>query len=164
MQPARKQADLPSPYERAVESALSEYERALNDVRAARSTLANAEAEAASVLRLAETVIAHLPQERRTGFDERLGRLRAGDVGGRPSSATYRNVVELFANHPPRQWSVADAFSALAAKGLPADADQIQNVFQYLARKGRLKRVSRGRYYVVGVGIGIEGDPAGEYD
>lgn len=164
MQATRRQANQPSPYEAAAESAIASYEKAQNDVRAARIALAHAEANAASFGRLAETLLAQVPEERRDAFAERLARLRVGEFGGRPSTVTYRNIVELFGNHPPRQWSVPEAHRELAAKGIPADPDQIQNVFQYLARKGRLKRVSRGRYIIVGYGVGIEGDPEGGYE
>jgi predicted transcriptional regulator of viral defense system len=51
---------------------------------------------------------------------------------------------------------VPEVQEALTDKGIQAEPQQLHNVLGYLARKGLLKRVSRGRYYVIGYGVGIE--------
>jgi hypothetical protein len=49
-------------------------------------------------------------------------------------------------SRPENDWSVAEAHGELAANGISCDFQQVQNVFQYLARKQRIERVSRGRF------------------
>lgn len=152
-----------SPYEVALESAASDLERMQAEIRDLRKALAIAEAHVREIGGLIDRLIQRVPPERRAAYERRLAPLQSPIRSGR-GTTTYENVIELFVHQPPRTWTAPDVHKELAAKGIPSDPDQIHNVFQYLARKGRLRRISRGRYEVVGYGVGIEGDPMGGYE
>src|SRR5947208_11371607 len=141
-----------SPYQSAVESAISDFERAQQDVRLKRNDLAIAERRSHELFQLIEKLLTMLPIDQAAGYRARAVRLRSPGRAGRGTTVTYDNVIDFFAKHPTRQWSPSEMHQELSANGTPADPDQIHSVFQYLLKKGRLKRESRGRYSVIGYG------------
>jgi hypothetical protein len=151
----KRQIDRSSPYEAALESAIKDSERAQDLVRERRAALAAAESRGHELLKLAETLLEQIPPDRQPEYRERITALRAPTRSGR-GTTTYENVIDLFTKQPCVEWTALQIKRSLAAKGIAAPPEQIQNVLQYLLRKGRLKRVDRGRYYVVGDGVGIE--------
>jgi predicted transcriptional regulator of viral defense system len=107
---------------------------------------------------------ATLPRERQHLYAERAGSLRRPNQAAR-GSTSFENVIALFAHEEPKEWTAPEVQRALVGRGTPPDKpDQISNVLQYLARKGRLKKIGRGRYVVMGYGVGIVGDPEGGYE
>lgn len=147
MNMAKRQATGPSAYEAALESALADLELAQEEVRARRNELAIAEGRARELSQLALSLIDMVPPEDRSDHRHRVAALlQSSGSASRGATVTYANVVELFARQPSREWSASEAHSELVAHGVPTEAEQVHNVFQYLARKGRLRRVSRGRY------------------
>jgi hypothetical protein len=155
MDAVRRQTDSGSRYEAALESALDDADEALARVKAQRHALAVAEAEANKRVQLAEALLSSLPPERSGMYRWRIDSLRPARAG-RGTTTTYESIVELFAEHPPREWSAPQIHQSLAGKGVAAEPEQIHNVLQYLWRKGRLRRVSRGRYWSAEHGVGIE--------
>lgn len=154
MSAAKSQPTGHSVYEAALESAFADLVRAQEEVRARRNGLAIAEARARELSQLALSLIDMVPPEDRADHRHRVAALRqSSGSASRGATVTYANVVELFARQPSREWSASEAHGELVAKGVPTDAEQVHNVFQYLARKGRLERVSRGRYRL---GAGVE--------
>lgn len=158
------QQDTGSPYGIALESAIADLERTLAQIRDLRKAMAVAQARANDVRALIDQLGRYLPSHEFARYQQRLYALQSPADLGRGTTTTYDNVVELFARCPPRHWSASEVHKELAAKGIPSDPNQIHNVFQYLARKGRLRRVSRGRYEVRGYGVGIDGDPLVGYE
>jgi hypothetical protein len=60
----------------------------------------------------------------------------------------YDNIVQFL---PKRsEWDVCAAKEELDRRRVQAEKKDIQNVFGYLARAGRVRRVGRGRYLVNG--------------
>jgi hypothetical protein len=155
MSVTERQIDAPSPYEVALESAIKDGARAHELVRERRAALAAAEGRAHELVKLAETLLKQIPPDRQPKYRQRVAVLRAPTRSGR-ATTTYENVIDLFTKQPRHEWTASQIQRSLAAKGIAAPPEQIQNVLQYLLRKGRLKRVERGRYYVVGYGLGIE--------
>ena len=151
-------------YDLALESALSELERAQTEIRDLRSALAVVEARAREKRRLVNMLLKNASPEKVVAYQQRLAEMQTPFRLGRAATTTFDNVIELFKETPTRVWSANDAHHALEAKGIPAEPDQIHNIFQYLNKRGLLKRISRGRYSIVGYGIGVEGDPEGGYD
>jgi hypothetical protein len=151
----KRQANTPSPYELALESAIKDAQLAQDLVREQRAALAAAEGRAHELVKLAETLLEQIPLDRQSEYRPRIAGLQLPPRSSR-GSTTYENVIDLFTRQPRREWTAPDIQRSLAAKGISAQSEQIQNVIQYLLRKGRLRRVSRGRYFVVGFGIGIE--------
>src|SRR5947208_5882523 len=135
-----------SPYRSAVESALGDFERAQEDVRQKRNALAIAERRSHELFQLIEKLIVMLPADQAAPYRVQAFKLQSPTRTGRGTTVTYDNVVELFAKQPKRLWSPSEMHQELAANGMPVQPEQIHNVFQYLAKKGRLKRESRGRY------------------
>lgn len=88
-----------------------------------------------------------------------------------PTSVTARagpvlaTVVELF---PQRdQWSVNEMKKKVKEAGVDASAKEIYNVFGYLKRKGRVKRIGYGQYVLDGCGLVASDEFAmepGKYD
>ena len=164
MQPVRQQTDSRSRYEAALESALDDANEALASVKAQKHALAIAEAEANKRVQLAEALLSSLPPGRVAAYRPRMEALRPAR-GGRGTTTTYDTIIELFANHPPREWSASQIHKSLLEKGIAAESEQIHNVLQYLWRKGRLRRAGRGRYWSAEHGVGIEtGDDVPEID
>jgi hypothetical protein len=164
MSATKRQQNNHSPYEAALESAFADLEAAQEEVHEKRNELAIAEARARELSQLALRLIEVVTPSDRANHRHRVAALLQSSSGtSRGATVTYANVVQLFAKEPKREWSAPEAHAELVARGIPADAEQVHNVFQYLAKKGRLERVSRGRYIIrVGSGVvGVEGDPEG---
>jgi hypothetical protein len=159
MHTSKRQLGGESAYRAAAESALADFERAQEDARQKRKSLAISEARAHELLQLVQKLLVMLPADKAAAYRIRVSRLQSPARAGRGTTTTYDNVVELFAKLPKRLWSPSEVHQELTAKGVPTESEQIHNVFQYLAKKGRLERVSRGRYRVVGYNVGIKGDP-----
>jgi len=59
-------------------------------------------------------------------------------------------------------WSVSEIKEAVANDGIEAKPKEIYNAIGYLARRGQIRQVGYGRYYIVGIGAGMETtDPLG---
>jgi hypothetical protein len=126
-------------------------------------TLAECEETAArlkDLLRLADALIAVLPAERKIFHSPAVARFRAV-ARSAPAAAFNDNVIAIVTEHQPL--STQDVCSLLINRGIPADQKQVSNSLDYLARRGQLHRIARGRYVIAGYGIGIEGDMGEEY-
>ena len=88
-------------------------------------------------------------------FEDRLGRLARCPAAAR-GGATFDNVVHLFASSPQREWTAPEVQAALAHGGRQVDPKSVHNVLSYLTRKGRLKRLGRGQYLIVDLGVGLQ--------
>jgi hypothetical protein len=95
------------------------------------------------------TIIALMPPEKR-----KLYVAEAADTSAR-GGETYGRIVELFNNTKRRGWCAVDVQEALKRRGVDTDLKPIHNVLNYLARENRLRRISRGMYYVPEFGVGI---------
>ena len=126
---------------------LAEFERARDERDAAQARMN----QFADTIRL---FIGNLSAEERTEFTRRFDDARRGSPAR--GGETYGNVVALFRRDQRPEWTLAEAKIALQQNGVKVEDKTLQNVFVYLANTGRLQRVSRGRYVVTGLGIGIE--------
>jgi hypothetical protein len=118
-----------------------------------------AERDAAEIrlTRFVETInllIEGLPIADKAEYRRRFEEVRSGTV--QRGGELYSNVIALFRRDQRLEWTVPDAQAALATNGVKADAKALNNTFVYLANRGLLQRVSRGRYVVTGYGIGTE--------
>lgn len=66
-------------------------------------------------------------------------------------------VLDSVVNVLPRKesWSVSEIKEAVADDGVEAKPKEIYNAISYLARRGQIKQVGYGRYFIVGVGAGL---------
>jgi|ERR1700732_1065331 len=134
---------------RALTHLFGEYER----VRAER------DAAGIRLARFAETIqllIATFPQPDRDEFSRRFDEVRTGaqSRGGE----VFGNVIALFKHDPEKAWTVPEIQTALNKGDSVPDSKAISNTIAYLARIGRLMRISRGRYVITDLGVGIEID------
>jgi hypothetical protein len=134
---------------RALTHLFSEYEHARAERDAAETRLA----------RFAETIqllIAGLPQLNRDEFSRRFDEVRTGtqNRGGE----AFGNVIALFKHDRQKTWTIPEIQTALNKSNAASDPKAIYNAITYLARTGRLMRVSRGRYIITDLGTGIEID------
>jgi hypothetical protein len=131
----------PSWKETAVRAALDDLERAKGQSSPSRK-------ECADLERAVTALIAVLPPGRQEPYRRRLKNLSAPASSN--GSAVYNNVVDLFTRSTRDQWSTAAVQQALAAEGNPAEPKAVMNVLGYLERAGKIKRVARGHYMILG--------------
>jgi hypothetical protein len=72
----------------------------------------------------------------------------------------YDNIVQFLPKQ--REWDIRQAKAELDSRGVQAEKKDVQNVFGYLARDGRVRRVGRGRYLVNGTLLITSDDLGGE--
>jgi len=66
------------------------------------------------------------------------------------------NVIWLFAERKQSSWTAPEIQKALEEYGQPVDLKSVYNSLHYLAKTGRLQRISRGQYVVRDLGMGVE--------
>jgi hypothetical protein len=142
-----------SPSVRAATKLLAEIERARSERNATDGL----------IKRLGDTLkllLGDLPPDVREDYRRRLAGVR--EIGQRPDNRAgeiYSNVVELFRREGRREWSVSEVQDALGDDEKQPDPKTIKaiyNALNYLAKTGRLQRISRGRYLVLGVGAAVD--------
>jgi len=72
----------------------------------------------------------------------------------------YDNIVQFLPKR--REWDIGEAKAELERRGVQAEKKDVQNVFGYLTRDGRLRRVGRGRYLFNGGLLITDEDLGGE--
>jgi hypothetical protein len=103
-------------------------------------------------------LLSSFSSEDRDTFAKRLNELRAHDRPGKRSYEIRDNVILLFSQTPLLEWSVPEIKSALDQEGAEVDLKVLYNVINYLATSGRLRRVSRGKYVINGLGASLDID------
>jgi len=150
------QIDAPEdPYEAALNAAFGELERVSEELRRRRDRVGEFEVRVENLSSLIEKLMAALPPEKRAIYQQRA-EIKRRSTRLKLGTPVYGNVVQLFKDSKQKIWSTPEVQSALNADGLSVDAQQIHNILSYLARRGVIKRVSRGRYYIDGIGAGVE--------
>ena len=145
--------DISSPYEAALEAALSDLERARACECHAQERLSAAEAHVAELTHLVQTLVAVLPQDRKSLYLQRLASIGAVKPITTRGGEVFDKVIDLFSRRPRKEWTASEVQAALAETGIRPDQKAVYNVLNYLARSGRLKRIGRGHYLVVDVGV-----------
>ena len=104
-----------------------------------------------------------LPFDERSAIQRRLDRVGSEvTVASGRTGEVHDNVVALFKGHSKREWSVPEIQAELTKSGEAADQKSLYNVINYLAKVGRLRRISRGQYLVLGIGAGMEAEGVSE--
>lgn len=143
-------------YEAALETALAELEAAQARVEVIKGQLSDAETKVTELTDLVQSLMRHVPAHRVGAFVERLNQVRSNPQPNPRSGEVFDNVIQLFAQRPThREWTASDVQAALSHAGVKADPKAVYNVLNYLAKKGRLRRIARGQYLIVDLGIGI---------
>jgi hypothetical protein len=142
-------------YEVALEKAIEEVRNGQRQLHEVKQLALRWEKRVQDALRVVDTLMNVLPEDRRAVFLERTRSFRPPTPATR-GGETYDNVVDLFTREKRPFWTASDIHNELSNAGKVAEIQQIHNVLNYLMRKGRLKRVSRGRYFDTESGAGIE--------
>ena len=131
---------------------------------------ARGEKDAADALvnRLAGTLdllLGALPEAERVEYRRRLDELqRATSEPDARGGEVYGSVIDLFRKTKRREWSIPDVQDALQKEGCsvedPKVVKAIYNTLNYFAKTGRLERISRGRYRVLGADLTVPEDIA----
>jgi predicted transcriptional regulator of viral defense system len=140
-------AQAPSAFVLALEAALDELARASRE--------SNAEKRTAVLIDLARNLIAILPPPERAVYSRRLSEMRIKPPSETRGTPTYDNVVALLAHSDVKPVNVVVVQNELNQRGVVADKKSVHNSLNYLARKGRLKRIARGHYIVRDMGVGV---------
>jgi hypothetical protein len=153
MHSRRQNAEQVPPYEQALRQALDDLDDAENCAASLRKELAAAEARAAELLQLANGLVGMVLQDRRSPYMDELAQRRGAAQPNARAGATLNNVIELFRkDDEKRVWDAGEVQQALSG----ADPKAVYNAISYLERSGRLKRISRGKYLITDLGLGIE--------
>jgi hypothetical protein len=133
--------NLPQPLdaaEQCVQTALAECERLASRL--------------SEFVRVADASLAALSPEKRALYEPLVARFK---VYRRSREAKLNdNVIQLFGER--RELTTPQVIGGLIRQGIPVDQKQVHNALDYLTRRGRLKRISPGRYYCIDEGIIVE--------
>jgi hypothetical protein len=144
---------MPSPtdqYEAALKRLVLDEEQARGSVETLRARMATAEAQIAKLVVAVDALLPFIPPERRREYEKRLAEIRPPARPNRGGTA-YEAIVALVDRQPSREWTAPELQDALLGSGVVVEIEQVHNVLNYLTRKGRLTRTSRGRYMPVGM-------------
>lgn len=127
-------------------------------------TLAECEESAAGLqdlFRLATALVALLPPERRNLYSQSVALLQSA---ARPTkgAAINDNIIQILQEN--KELSANEVCNRLLNRGVPVDRRRVNNSLDYLARRGALERIGRGKYRIAGLGVGIEGDVGNGYE
>lgn len=149
------------PYQAALDRALRDLADATGEADRAREAVTAAEQRVDDLTRLAGSLIEMLPEAGRAEYARRLASIRPSSPSQMRGSPVYDNVIRLFKEMPRRDWSVSDVREALERRTGPVDGKALHNVLYYLARRGDLRRVGRGVYRIVSLGLAVTSDDEG---
>ena len=81
-------------------------------------------------------------------FAQVIANVRAAERGSfkRRPGAALSTVISILPQQP--EWSVHDLLREVAARGVVASKKEIYNALGYLNRKGKVSRISYGRYSI----------------
>jgi hypothetical protein len=142
-------------YEGAIEKAIEEIHNGQRQLHEVRQLVLAWEKRVQDALRIVDTLLNVLPPDRQAVFLERMRPYRPATPASR-GGETYDNVIDLFTRTKRSFWTAAEVQKELADAGKNVEIQQIHNVLNYLMRRGRLKRVSRGRYFDSESGAGFQ--------
>ena len=156
MSKIRHSSSVPRPYEAAIEAAFEDLEAFDADASRAREDLSKAEGHVVQLVELIRSLIAQLPKERQAHYADQLRSRRGGQpVASVNAGETVNNVIQLFAEQPRQVWTSAEVQSAFSIRFGETDPKAVHNALATLERRGRLRRVSRGRYFDTEHGTGL---------
>lgn len=155
---ARIQELAPDPYEAALKAALADLEKANSEIQKYRERGSELASRVENLSVIIENLAKLLPPPRRALYLPKIAeRLEPTTTSSRGTPA-YDNVIQMFGESSKKEWTAQQVQEALEVKGIKAEASQVHNILAYLRKKGRIRRISRGRYYVSGIGVGVDVD------
>src|SRR5882724_4538112 len=158
----RQSAQIENPYEVALKAAVAEWGVLCKPIAISNGAdLERRETKKAALRNLILALAARVPQDRRDLF------LRDLEFATAPpsmrASATFNNVISLLEHAQRCEWKAGEVRKALAERGVVVDAKTLSNVFGYMIKSGRLKRLARGHYQFQG-GVLVTSDEVRTFD
>ncbi len=145
-------------YEQALRKAIEDYETSIRAVELAQQQLQAAQLSAAEFLSIARQLVKLVPDDCKDRYTQRIeGLENQSDSSGRPKTE-LKTVERLLRQDVQREWTAIDIGTELRERGSNVEMKSISNTLQYMYKRGDLKRIGRGKYVVVGLGIGVESD------
>jgi hypothetical protein len=132
--------------------------RLLGEIERLRHTKDAAERQLGVLTETLELLLSAFPPTERGLFMRQLDALRISGQKTKKISDIHDNVISIFSRAPLLEWSIPEIKSALHDQGAQIDLKALYNVINYLATTGRLRRVSRGRYVIKGLGASLDID------
>lgn len=133
---------------RAIAHLFGEFER----LRAERDM---AEDRLTGFTQAIQQLINVLPEGERVECQKRFDQIRLGEISSK-SGEVLGNVIRLLNKDPARRWKIQEIQDNLKREGSQQDTKSIYNAVSYLAKIGRLQRISRGIYSLTDFGVSIE--------
>lgn len=146
-----------SEYEMALEKALSDLSDARRNQAITKERAEQADVRVAELSILVRNLLGILQPEQRQKYEVSARDLGAGEQQPVKVGPVYDNIVSLFSSHSnKKQWTANEVQAALASRNESIAPKSVYNVLNYMEKRGRLRRISRGRYLIVDLGIGID--------
>ena len=139
---------------RALAHLFREFELARNERDASESRMAR-------FVDTIEIFLQTLPDNERREYKRRFDQIRSGVSSHNRGGEVFGNVIALFKQDRRAEWTIPEVQTSLEGRGTAPDTKALYNAIAYLAKTGRLRRVSRGRYLVTDFGTGVETDLEG---
>lgn len=160
--PKRQSTQTENPYEAALRAAVVEWADLCKPIAISNGAdLERRETKKAALRNLILGLAARVPQDRRDHY------LRDLEFATSPPSmragATFNNVISLLEHAQRCEWKATEVRRALAERGVAVDAKTLSNVFGYMIKTGRLKRLARGHYQFQG-GVLVTSDEVPTFD
>ncbi len=133
-------------YEAALAQAVTDVEKLRDVVDMLRARMAAIEGQIAKLVAAAEALSPLVVDDKRNEYRQRLQQIITGPAKNYRGGTAYEAIVAMMNRLPSREWTAPEVQEKLLENGIPVEIEQVHNVLNYLMRKGRMTRTSRGRY------------------
>jgi hypothetical protein len=132
--------------------------RLLGEIERAKSLKESAERQINSLAQALEGIILELPELDGIEFKKRLDEIYTPNQLKVKSGDINSNIIYLFKQGHNREWTIPEIHTEINKDGAQIDMKSLYNSVNYLAATGKLRRVSRGRYIISGIGASLDLD------
>jgi hypothetical protein len=144
----------PNPYEQALAQALDDERMARERAETARQKVLEEEARVAHFRALVDTLMTVIPVNSRAFFTGKIAGIRP--TTGKRGSTALEAVNTLIDRLPHREWTAPEIQELLKVNGLIIEIEQVHNLLNYLWRRDRIARSTRGRYMPLGMARALQ--------
>ncbi|WP_139135079.1 hypothetical protein [Magnetovibrio blakemorei] len=149
--------DRASSYEAAIKTALDDLHHISEEEKHAREHLVELERRAKELEAAIKNLVTLLPSRQAAKYVDMLEtQVPSPNTEDNRRGEIFNNVVSLVFSKPDQVWNSAQILDEFERFGAAGNTKTILNVLNYLAKKGQLQRVSRGRYRVKNSGVLFE--------
>lgn len=143
-------------YVAAYKRAQADFSVLIENIRIAREQLQVLEKEAHQKAKLAKSILDSLPNDVIKRHGEDFAKINDALKQDGRTSLTFDLIRKIMSDKRRGHIKSSELVKAPEFQQIGIDPKSIYNTLNYLANRGELRRVSRGRYLVVGSGVAIE--------